>query len=61
MRPEDIADCYSDALLQIIETLRVYDRDPGATAFNPDKPILPYLLKIAYRRVFDPSTKIRSA
>jgi len=53
LRPEDIADLYSDALVQFIETLRTYDRDPVASSFNPDRPILPYLLKIAERRAID--------
>jgi DNA-directed RNA polymerase specialized sigma24 family protein len=53
MRPEDIAECYSDVLIQVIEALGAYDRDAAESSFNPDKPLLPYLLKIAFRRGID--------
>lgn len=53
MRPEDIAECYSDVLIQFIEALKTYDREGGNSSFDLDKPILPYLLKIAYRRGVD--------
>jgi RNA polymerase sigma factor (sigma-70 family) len=53
MQREDIKDCYSEAFVKVIEALRRYDRDPKDSSFDPDKPILPYLLKIAERRAID--------
>ncbi len=53
MRGEDLSECYVDALIRLMEALRLYDRSPSESTFDPDRPLQPYLRKIAYRRAVD--------
>jgi DNA-directed RNA polymerase specialized sigma24 family protein len=59
MRSDDIADCYTDVLIQLIEALRAYDRDPVESTFDPNQPLLPYILTVAYRRGVDRLRRVR--
>lgn len=53
MRPQDVTECYSDVMIQFMQTLEAYDASPGSSSFNPNEPLLPYLLTIARRRGID--------
>jgi hypothetical protein len=46
-------------VVQLIEALRAYDRDPAKSTFDPDKPLLPYLCTVAFRRAVDRLRKVR--
>lgn len=53
MRSQDVAECYSDVLIQFMQVLEDYDASPKSASFNPDEPLLPFLLTIARRRGID--------
>ncbi|WZO97340.1 sigma-70 family RNA polymerase sigma factor [Isosphaeraceae bacterium EP7] len=53
MRPQDVAECYSDVLIHFMRILDAPASSTQSTSFNPDEPILPFLLTIARRRGVD--------
>src|SRR4051794_20889783 len=53
MRSQDVADCYSDVIIQFMQILAEYDASPATSSFTPDEPLLPFLRTIAHRRGID--------
>jgi DNA-directed RNA polymerase specialized sigma24 family protein len=48
-----LAECYEATIADIATQLAAYSRDPGSSTFDPDKPLLPFLKKVAYGRATD--------
>jgi hypothetical protein len=48
-----LAECYSDAVADVACQVVAYHKDCSKSNFDPDKPLLPYLKTIAWRRAAD--------
>jgi DNA-directed RNA polymerase specialized sigma24 family protein len=50
---QEILECYRAAIAAVATQLAAYSRDPGSSTFDPEKPLLPFLKEVAYRRATD--------
>lgn len=53
LQPTDLSECYFEALGDLATQVVAYGESPSQSNFDPNKPLLPYLKAIAWRRAAD--------